>query len=158
MLIFNLALQLSSGQHRQAHEFLKPRRPGSFINWKDFYVLDLNKANTHPDIESQLYRALQTRASVFFSYLTLSILIIYPTIQKVNQSTTSIDHLLKALWHSEYQGRFHLYRLGMILLADAGLELGMTVWSKRLIEEVMPQVRSSDSFRSMSRTHAYNRL
>ncbi|THH03854.1 hypothetical protein EW145_g5954 [Phellinidium pouzarii] len=65
-------------------------------------------------------------------------------LQKVNQGITSVDHILKALWQSEYQGRFRLYRLAAILLADVGLEFGMTVWSRRLAEEVMPQIISGD--------------
>ena len=60
--------------------------------------------------------------------------------QKANQGATSVEYVLKALWQSEYQGRFRQYRLAMVLLADAGLEFGMTVWSRRLVEEVMPQV------------------
>jgi anaphase-promoting complex subunit 5 len=61
--------------------------------------------------------------------------------QKVDHSINALDHLLKALWQSEYQGRFRLYRLSMALLADLGLELGMTLRSRKLAEEVMPQVR-----------------
>lgn len=34
-----------------------------------------------------------------------------------------------------------MYRLAIVLLADASLEFGMKVWSRRLIEEIMPQVR-----------------
>lgn len=64
-------------------------------------------------------------------------------LKHANQGWTAIDHILKAIWQSEYQGRFRLYRLAAVLLADAGLEFGMTLWSRKLVEEVMPQVRCS---------------
>jgi len=60
--------------------------------------------------------------------------------QKVDQSMIASDHLLKALWHAEYQGRFGLYRAGIILLADMGIEFDMAAWGRRLLEEVIPQV------------------
>ncbi len=56
------------------------------------------------------------------------------------QSHASVDQLLTALWHAEYHGRYNLYRTAIILLADVGLEFGMTKWCKRLLDEVMPQV------------------
>lgn len=62
------------------------------------------------------------------------------------QSHASVDQLLTALWHAEYHGRYNLYRTATILLADAGLEFGMTKWCKRLIDEVMPQVRLPYTF------------
>jgi len=54
--------------------------------------------------------------------------------------TSGIDHLLKALWHSEFLCRFALYRTGIILLADISLEFGMSKRSRQILEEVMPQV------------------
>jgi len=112
------------GQIHQMEIFVKPRKPGSpqlSVN----YLLPLpDKSPVLPHIESYLYRTLQMR--------------------KVDQSVTSSDHLLKALWQSEYQGRFGTYRLAIILLADMGLELGMTASSRRLMEEIMPQVISGD--------------
>ncbi|PAV23210.1 imaginal discs arrested [Pyrrhoderma noxium] len=112
------------GQQRVVNEFLKPLRPGSFIAWKDFFFLPLGRNSVSSNIEGQLYRALQAR--------------------KVNQSTTSVDHILKGIWQSEYQGRFRSYRLSTILLADVGLEFGMTVWSRKLMEEIMPQIINGD--------------
>ena len=57
------------------------------------------------------------------------------------QSHASVDQLLTALWHAEYHGRYNLYRTAITLLADVGLEFGMTKWCKRVLDEVMPQVR-----------------
>ncbi|KAL5529052.1 hypothetical protein ACEPAG_5026 [Sanghuangporus baumii] len=111
-------------QARQVNEFLKPRRPGSFTAWNDFFFMPLDKMNASSTIAGQLCRALQLR--------------------KANQGATSMDYVLKALWQSEYQGRFRQYRLAIVLLADAGLEYGMTVWSKKSVEEIMPQVISGD--------------
>lgn len=53
---------------------------------------------------------------------------------------TCIEQLLTALWHAEFQCRYGLYRTAIILLADIGLEFGMTKWCRRLIDEIMPQV------------------
>ena len=50
--------------------------------------------------------------------------------------------MLKALWHAEFMQRYDLYRVGMILLADVGLEYGMTKWSCKVIDEIFPQVSS----------------
>jgi hypothetical protein len=51
-----------------------------------------------------------------------------------------VDKLLVALWHAEFQCRYGLYRSGLILLADISLEFGMTKKSRRMLEEIMPQV------------------
>ena len=47
---------------------------------------------------------------------------------------------MRALWHSEFQCRYGSYRTAIILLADVGLEFGMTKRCKRILEEIMPQV------------------
>jgi len=60
--------------------------------------------------------------------------------QRHGQVVTAIQPLLQSLWHSEFQGRFPLYRLGIILLADVGLEFGMSEHCRRLIEGILPQV------------------
>lgn len=51
-----------------------------------------------------------------------------------------VEKLLVALWHAEFQCRYGLYRSGLILLADIALEFGMTKKSRRILEEIMPQV------------------
>lgn len=56
-----------------------------------------------------------------------------------------IEHLLRALWYSEFLCRFNLYRTAIIILADIGLEFGMTKRSRQILEEIMPQV-STNSF------------
>jgi len=112
------------GQNRQMELFVKPRKPGGPLQTFS-YVLPLPDKNPLPPIiDCYLSRSLQMR--------------------KVDQSVSSSDHVLKALWQSEYQGRFGTYRLAVILLADMGLELGMTASSRRLIEEIMPQVINGD--------------
>ena len=59
----------------------------------------------------------------------------------MKQAQTAIEPLLTSLWHSEFQQRFGVYRAALILLADVGLQFGLTRWSRRIVEEVMPQVR-----------------
>lgn len=52
-----------------------------------------------------------------------------------------IGCLLRALWHSEFLFRLHEYRTGIILLADVGLEFGMSKRSRSLVDDIMPQVK-----------------
>jgi hypothetical protein len=65
--------------------------------------------------------------------------------QKVNQSHAAVDKLLVGLYKAELQGRYDLYRIGMMLLADVGMEFGMSKRCLRIMEEIMPQVISLSS-------------
>ncbi|KAK7014891.1 cytoskeleton-associated protein 5 [Favolaschia claudopus] len=60
--------------------------------------------------------------------------------QHCDQAASAIDGLLTSLWHSEFLGRLNLYRTAIILLADVGLEYGMSKRSRRILEEIMPQI------------------
>lgn len=60
--------------------------------------------------------------------------------QRRGQAVAAIQPLLQALWQAEFQGRFPLYRLGMTLLADVGMEFGMSDHCRQLILGIMPQV------------------
>lgn len=62
----------------------------------------------------------------------------------VGQAATAVEQLLRALWHSEFQYRYGSYRTAIILLADVGLEFGLTRRCKRILEEIMPQVIDGD--------------
>lgn len=61
--------------------------------------------------------------------------------QQVKQAQNTVEPLLNVVWHAEFQQRFGSYRTALVLLADVGLEYGMTKWCRRLIEDIMPQVR-----------------
>ena len=63
--------------------------------------------------------------------------------QEVKQAHTSVEPLLTAIWHAEFLQRYAYYRVATVLLADVGLEFGLTKWSGRIIDEVYPQVRPS---------------
>ena len=65
-----------------------------------------------------------------------------PPYKQVGQGSAAVEQLLRALWHSEFQCRYGSYRTAIILLADVGLEFGMTKRCKRILEEIMPQVSS----------------
>jgi len=67
-------------------------------------------------------------------------LLLMPWQQQVGQATAAVEQLLRALWHSEFLCRYGSYRTAIILLADIGLEFGMTKHCKRILEEIMPQV------------------
>ncbi len=67
--------------------------------------------------------------------------------QRQGQATIGIEQLLKALWNSEFLFRLHEYRTAIILLADVGLEFGMSKRSRSLVDDIMPQVSDSgDAF------------
>ncbi|KAF9532947.1 hypothetical protein CPB83DRAFT_873879 [Crepidotus variabilis] len=106
------------GQFRLYREFLLPQRPNGLFNEKQ-YLYD-NDGDRMSPIRESLYQLLQLRER--------------------DQSTSGIDHLLKALWHSEFLCRFGLYRTAVILLADIGLEFGMSKRSQQILEEIMPQI------------------
>lgn len=64
-------------------------------------------------------------------------------LQGVDQAHACVEQLLKAIWHAEFLCRFGLYRTAIILLADIGLEFGMTKWCRKIIDEIMPQVKAT---------------
>lgn len=55
-----------------------------------------------------------------------------------------MEQLLNSIWNAEFMFRMPLYRTGILLLADIGLEFGMTKKSQRIIEEILPQVKIFD--------------
>ncbi|KAL0946934.1 hypothetical protein HGRIS_013094 [Hohenbuehelia grisea] len=118
-----LALRASrQGQERLYLEMLEARRPPGDLDANDYF-----------------FRSDSPRTSKIRAYLRRVI-----QMRDCDQATTVVDQLLTALWHSEFQGRLHLYRTGIILLADVGLELGMTKRSQRVIKEIMPQIIAGD--------------
>ncbi|KAI0664893.1 hypothetical protein C8Q70DRAFT_1049092 [Cubamyces menziesii] len=118
-----LALRASRrGQQRQLKEYLVPRRP------------DIDYSS----------REYQWTPQVPIGSLIRDPLHHVLILQRVSQAHTCVDELLTALWHAEYQGRYGLYRTAVVMLADVGLEFGMTKWCKRLLDEVMPQIMSEN--------------
>ncbi|KAF9480133.1 hypothetical protein BDN70DRAFT_912885 [Pholiota conissans] len=106
------------GQFRLYRELLLPRRPDAAFNEKEYlFNVDGDKMST---IRESLYQTLQLR--------------------QLDQVTSGTEYLLQAIWHSEFLGRFNLYRTCIILLADIGLEFGMSKRSRRILEEILPQV------------------
>ncbi|KDQ60855.1 hypothetical protein JAAARDRAFT_31853 [Jaapia argillacea MUCL 33604] len=110
------------GQDRLYREFLKPRRPLGHFNPRD-YSFDVN-APPISLIRDPMHEVMQMK--------------------RCGQASTTIEQLLTALWHSEFQCRYSLYRTGIILLADVGLEFGMTKRCQKIIEEIMPQIINGD--------------
>jgi len=110
------------GQSRQYNNLLKTMRPAGPFNPRDYFFNAT--ASTTSIIQDPLYEFLQMR--------------------HVGQAATAVEHLLRALWHSEFQCRYGSYRTAIILLADVGLEFGLTRRCKRILEEIMPQVIDGD--------------
>lgn len=61
-------------------------------------------------------------------------------LKECSQAAHAIEQLLMALWNSEFLFRLSYYRTSIVLLADVGLEFGMSKRCRRILEEVMPQV------------------
>jgi len=110
------------GQLRQYNDMLKEMRPTGSFNPRDYFFN--STASTTSIIRDPLYEFLEMR--------------------QVGQASTAVEQLLRALWHSEFQCRYGSYRTAIILLADVGLEFGMTKHCKRILEEIMPQVIDGD--------------
>ncbi|KAI0807098.1 hypothetical protein C8Q74DRAFT_1313030 [Fomes fomentarius] len=108
-------------KQRQLKEYLMPRRPNTPHAPREYQWA---KEPIGSIARDPLYEAMLMRMC--------------------EQSHASVDQLLTALWHAEYHGRYNLYRTAIILLADVGLEFGMTKWCKRILDEVMPQIMSED--------------
>lgn len=110
------------GQLRQYNDLLKTMRPAGPFNPRDYFFNF--PTSTTSIIRDPLYEFLQMR--------------------QIGQAATAVEQLLRALWHSEFLCRYGSYRTGIILLADIGLEFGMTKHCKRILEEIMPQVIDGD--------------
>jgi len=129
----------NSGQLRLYRELLIPRRPSGPFNPKEFlYNAEWEKMSS---IRESLYQLLQLRVRQLYNHFTLPLN--WP-VQRHDQAASGIEHLLKALWHSEFLCKFNLYRTAIILLADIGLEFGMTKSSRQILEEIMPQIINGD--------------
>ncbi|KAI6127304.1 hypothetical protein F5141DRAFT_1086965 [Pisolithus sp. B1] len=115
-----LALRVSRrGQRRLFHDFLLPRQPSSSTFASKEYFFD-DCTSSLPPMSDELHQVMSAR--------------------RRGQAVTAIQPLLQSLWNSEFQGRFPLYRLGVILLADVGLEFGMSKHCQSLIEGILPQL------------------
>ncbi|KAF8636546.1 hypothetical protein AX17_003358 [Amanita inopinata Kibby_2008] len=110
------------GQNRFYREFLLPRRPpGVYVERE--YLFNIS-SSPMSKIRDLLYEILQMR--------------------HCDQATTAIEHLLRALWHSEFLCHYDFYRIGVILLADIGLEFGMSKRCRHMLNDIMPQVINGD--------------
>jgi len=117
-----LALRTSRrGQRRFFDDFLLPRRPSSSTFVSKEYFFD-ESSTSLPALNMELHEVMNAR--------------------RRGQAVAAIQPLLQALWQAEFQGRFPLYRLGMIFLADVGLEFGMSNHCQQLILGIMPQILS----------------
>ncbi|KAK0500607.1 hypothetical protein EDD18DRAFT_1348017 [Armillaria luteobubalina] len=105
-------------QNRLYFSFLLPRKPPGDFNPR-YYTLDSTATQTSK-IFDDLHEVIRMRIC--------------------EQSPTAIHHLLTSLWHSEFLLRLNLYRTSIIMLADVGLELGLTKRSRRMLERIMPQL------------------
>ena len=88
-------------------------------------------------IRDSLYEVLHMRVSILIQMLDGPLKF---RLKDCEQASATVEHLLRALWHSEFLCHFDSYRIGIILLADIGLEFGMSKRCQQILDEVMPQV------------------
>ncbi|KAI0341698.1 hypothetical protein BDW22DRAFT_1358540 [Trametopsis cervina] len=110
------------GQIRMIHDFLWPKRFTNGASLKEYTYTESAPLNSV--VRDPLHEVLSMR--------------------EANQGHSTIQPLLTSLWHSEFQQRYETYRPGIILLADVGLEFGLTKWCRRIMEEIMPQLIIGD--------------
>ncbi|KAJ7582745.1 hypothetical protein C8J56DRAFT_791650 [Mycena floridula] len=91
-------------------------------------------------LEPDVWRGLTLDDYVAWAQEVWHILVLRATRRYAGLSAHAIEQLLTALWHSEFLFRLPLYRTAIILLADVGLEFGMSKRCRRILEEIMPQV------------------
>lgn len=61
-------------------------------------------------------------------------------IQKVKNTLAAVQPLLRGLFAAEFRGHWPMYRIGIILLADLALDMGLKKYGQRILDQVMPQV------------------
>ena len=88
-------------------------------------------------IRDSLYEVLQMRVSISAMNAQLCNNL---SPKQCEQASATVEDLLRALWHSEFLCHFDSYRIGIILLADIGLEFGMSRRCQEILDEIMPQV------------------
>ncbi|CAL1704828.1 unnamed protein product [Somion occarium] len=110
------------GQERMFRDFLKPRQPGKPFAPKEYWFD--SQGSIGSAIRDPLYEVLSMR--------------------QCDQAHRFVEPLLRALWHTEFLQRYGTYRVALVMLADIGLEYGMTKWCRRIIDEIMPQVINGD--------------
>lgn len=63
------------------------------------------------------------------------------SIQRSGGPTLGTEPLLTALGEAKATGNWALHRVGIVMLADVGLSLGMASTVRETLEECLPQVR-----------------
>jgi anaphase-promoting complex subunit 5 len=61
-------------------------------------------------------------------------------VQECEAFSITMEKLLRSLWHSEFLFKMHHYRVAVILLADVGLDFGLSKRSRKMVEDLMPQI------------------
>ncbi|KAJ3971131.1 hypothetical protein EV361DRAFT_912638 [Lentinula raphanica] len=107
------------GQERLYRECLLPHQPPGERGARHYVLLPPPRRTPIGKISDSLHEVLRLR--------------------ECEASGITTEQLLKTLWHSEFLFRMQHYRITIILLADAGLQLGLSKSSQKMIEDVMPQ-------------------
>ncbi|KAJ3546950.1 hypothetical protein NM688_g5456 [Phlebia brevispora] len=110
------------GQDALYRHYLLPKRPDMAYSPRTYWLGSSKSVNS--PIRDPLYEVISMR--------------------EAKQAHSAIEPLLQAVWEAEFMQRFDMYRVAIVLLADVGLEFGLTKWCRRIIEEIMPQLINGD--------------
>ncbi|KAB5594123.1 hypothetical protein CTheo_2460 [Ceratobasidium theobromae] len=110
------------GQGRLIRNFIRPRRPADMLPTQVLREDHMFLRRLDP------LQQLQNAIDVIHS----------------QQIPLSLQPLLDALWTTEFRGTWKWYRIGIALLADVGIGLGMARSGREFLEECMSQILNSD--------------
>ncbi|KAF8590513.1 hypothetical protein K439DRAFT_1403628 [Ramaria rubella] len=122
-----LVLQvIRRGQMRHFHEFLRDQMPNMRIDMYDIFT------KTLPPLKNQHLSSLLDRDAILHAKHHY----------KAKNTLAAIQPVLRGLFAAEFRGHWPIYRIGVVLLADLALDLGMRKYGRRILEEIMPQIMS----------------
>lgn len=116
------------GQIRQCHEFFKDCIQDLRLDTYEIFPRSLPPTKSHY-LSSLLDRDAIMHAKYHY---------------KFHNILSTMTPLLRGLFAAEFRGHWVLYRIGIILLADSAIDLGMPKYGRRILDEIMPQILPGD--------------
>ncbi|KZV91078.1 hypothetical protein EXIGLDRAFT_770244 [Exidia glandulosa HHB12029] len=122
--VWNVLMLTTSrkGQKRQYYEYFRARKPNAELDLKAF--LAEAPGDRHGMLEAALQKCMDAR--------------------RLGGATLGTEPLLTALGEAKATGNWALYRVGVVMLADWGLNMGMVSTVRETLEECLPQLMSGE--------------
>ncbi|EJD53043.1 hypothetical protein AURDEDRAFT_157608 [Auricularia subglabra TFB-10046 SS5] len=106
------------GQNRQYYEYFRPRKPSAELDLKAF--LHDAPGDRHGMLEAALQKCMDAK--------------------RLGGPTMGTEPLMTALGEAKASGHWALYRVGVVMLADIGLDSGIASTVRETLEECLPQL------------------